>query len=92
MFVPKGPINNIPALIQMMAWRRIGGKPLSEPMMVNLLMHICVTLPQWVNTNVGGPYRTLFPIAPFMLALYSIKIEQPAGYGSFIPEIFAHII
>ena len=42
-FVPKGPINNIPALVQIMAWRRSGGKPLSEPMMVSLLTHICVT-------------------------------------------------
>ena len=33
-FVPKGPINNIPALVQIMAWRRSGNKPLSEPMMV----------------------------------------------------------
>ena len=49
-FVPKGPINNIPALVQIMALRRPGGKPLSEPMMVILLMHICVTRPQWVNT------------------------------------------
>ena len=32
-FVPKGPINNIPALVQIMAWRRTGDKPLSEPMM-----------------------------------------------------------
>ena len=32
-FVPKGPINNIPALVQIMAWCRIGDKPLSEPMM-----------------------------------------------------------
>ena len=39
--VPLGQINNIPALIQIMAWRRPGGKPLSEPMMVSLLMHIC---------------------------------------------------
>ena len=29
-FVPKGPINNIPALVQIMAWRRSGDKPLSE--------------------------------------------------------------
>ena len=29
-FVPKGPINNIPALVQIMAWRRPGDKPLSE--------------------------------------------------------------
>ena len=48
-FVPKGPINNIPALVQIMAWRRPGDKPLSEPMMVSLPMHLCVTLPQWVN-------------------------------------------
>ena len=48
-FVPKGPTNNIPALVQIMVWRRPGDKPLSEPMMVTLLMHICVTRPQWVN-------------------------------------------
>ena len=48
-FVPKVPINNIPALVQIMAWRRPGDKPLSEPMMVSLLTHICVTRPQWVN-------------------------------------------
>ena len=48
-FVPKVRINNIPALVQIMAWRRPGDKPLSEPMMVNLLTHICVTRPQWVN-------------------------------------------
>ena len=32
-FVSKSPINNIPALVQIMAWRRPGDKPLSEPMM-----------------------------------------------------------
>ena len=48
-FVPKGPINNNPALVQIMAWRRSGDKPLTEPMMVSLLTHICVTRPQWVT-------------------------------------------
>ena len=33
-FVPKVWINNIPALVQIMAWCRPGDKPLSEPMMV----------------------------------------------------------
>ena len=47
-FVPKGPINNITALVQIMAWRRPGDKSLSEPMMVSLLTHICVTRPQGV--------------------------------------------
>ena len=32
-FVPKGQINNIPVLVQIMAWRRTGDKPLSEPIM-----------------------------------------------------------
>ena len=48
-FVPEGPINNNPALVQIMAWHRSGDKPLSEPMMFSLLTHICVTRPQWVN-------------------------------------------
>ena len=48
-FVPKGPIHNTPALVQMMAWRRPGAKPFSEPMVVSLLTHICVTRPQWVR-------------------------------------------
>ena len=33
-FVPKIPINNIPALVQILAKRRSGDKPLSEPVMV----------------------------------------------------------
>ena len=45
-FVPKGPINNIPALVQIMAWRRPGDKPLSEPMMASSPTHICVTRTQ----------------------------------------------
>ena len=50
-FVPRGPIDNIPALVQIMAWRRVGDKPLFEPMMVSLLTHICVTRPQWVKSD-----------------------------------------
>ena len=50
-FVRKGPINNMPSLVQIMAWRRPGDKPLSEPMMIILLTHICVTRPQWVKRN-----------------------------------------
>ena len=50
-FVPKGPINNIPALVEIMAWRRPGDKPLSEPRMESLLTHVCVTRLQWVNLH-----------------------------------------
>ena len=48
-FVSKGPINNIPGLVQIMAWRRPGDKPLSEPMMARLLRYICITRPQWAK-------------------------------------------
>ena len=50
-FVPKVRINNLPALVQITAWCRPGDKPLSEPMMVSLLTHICVTRPQWVKVQ-----------------------------------------
>ena len=58
-FVPKGPINNIPALVHIMAWRCPGDKPLYEPMMVCLLTHICVTRPQWVNLIVSTRHFTV---------------------------------
>ena len=44
-FVPEGSINNISALVQIMAWRRPGDKLLSEPVMDSLLTHI------WVNEH-----------------------------------------
>ena len=50
-FVPKGPIDNVPALVNIMAWRQPGNKPLSQPMVVRLLMQ-----PQWVKWRLQG-YR-----------------------------------
>ena len=49
--VPKVPINKIPALVQIMAWRRPGDKSWSETMMVTLLTHICATRLQWFWEN-----------------------------------------
>ena len=48
-FAPGGQINNMPALVQIMAWCWSGDKPLSEPMLVSLLMQICITWLQWVK-------------------------------------------
>ena len=42
-------INDIPALVHIIAWCRPGDKPLSEPMRVSLPTHICVTRFQWVK-------------------------------------------
>ena len=57
-FVPKGRNNNIPALVQIMAWRRSGDKALSEPVVVRSPTHICVARPQWVNA-ICWPVRHL---------------------------------
>ena len=49
-FIPKGPINNIAALVQIIAWCCLPcDKLLSEPVMVSLLTHICVTRLQRLN-------------------------------------------
>ena len=55
-FVPKVRINNIPALIQIMAWRRPGGKPLSEPRAACLpdafMRHsVSMSFNQWIRVN-----------------------------------------
>ena len=42
-FILNVPINNISALVKILALRRSGDKPLSERIMVSLLTHICVT-------------------------------------------------
>ena len=57
-FVPKGPINNIPALVQIMAWRRSGHKPLSEPIIVYWRIYASLGLNKlMVNYNYLGHGR-----------------------------------
>ena len=56
----KGSINNIPALVQIMAWHRSGYKPLCESMMVSLLMHICITPPQWGKSLSRARYMAVY--------------------------------
>ena len=58
-FVPKYPINNIPILVQIMVCYRPGDKPLSEPMMIILLTHICVTRPQLVKFRFVRKYNIM---------------------------------
>ena len=76
-FVPRGPINNIPTLIQVMAWRRPGDKSLSEPMMVRLPTHICVTRPQWVeyvSTYILVPHKTIILIFIYLIFMSHIVL------------------
>ena len=85
-FVPKGSISNIPALVQIMAWRRPGDKPLSEPMIINLLTEKCVTRPQWVNetvVNVIFIQTLLYQIRVFLIInVLFMRINKPAPMSS----------
>ena len=36
-YVPQSPIDNKPALVQVMAWRRTGDKPLPGPMVTQFI-------------------------------------------------------
>ena len=67
-FVPDGSIDNIPVLV-----RRPGDKPLSEPMMIRLPTHICVTRSQWVNTLGSGEIVAVLPI----FEMYFLKWKLP---------------
>ena len=48
-FILRGTLNNIRAVVYMMAWRWPGDKPLFVPILYSLLTHLCGTRPQWVN-------------------------------------------
>ena len=86
-YVPKGPINNIPTFVQIMAWRRSGDKPLSKPMMVGLPAHICVTRPQWVNGPVCGRRDT--ETLSTLLSLYEGNPPTNDGFPHKGPVIYS---
>ena len=52
-FVPKVRIINISALVQIMACRLVGAKPLSEPIMVSFVTRVCDTRPQWAKAEIA---------------------------------------
>ena len=85
-FVPKGPINNIPALVQIMAWCRPGNKPLSEPMVVNLPTHICVARPQWVKELVI--WESVLAVHQFLFI--SMFVSHASMHYLLILQIFIH--
>ena len=67
-----GSINNNPALVKIVAWRRPGDKPLSEPRMESLLMHRCVTRPQWVKQPLNS---TILELSSLRMQVCTILIK-----------------
>ena len=83
-FVPNGRSSSVPALVQIMAWRRPGDKPLSEPMMIILLTHICVTRPQWVN----GGASILYTYYKYTNVTFESMLQDTSGeYGDIAPYV-----
>ena len=92
-FIPKGPINNIPALVQIMAWCWPGDKPLSEPMMVNLLTHICVTRPKWVNNGLSLNHNhQIVRRAVFTFTEIHVLFRQLCHYARLILRKYTHVV
>ena len=87
-FVPKGPNNNIPALVQIMAWRRPGDKPLSEPMMVSLTTHICVTRPQWDIPHFIRKHKCVCVFIKFIHITTPQLVENHSQWGHDYPHLF----
>ena len=81
-----GPINNIPASVQIMGRRRPGAKALSELVMVRLLTHICITRSQWVNalSHHRQPQRC---VRFFFLKIFC---EFSLNVGDFVDKITSH--
>ena len=70
-FVSKCPIYD------MMAWRRWGDKPSSEPTLTILLTHICITRPQWLNVVDDFVIKTLtvdWPMTYGRIGNYAVTI------------------
>ena len=84
-FVPRGPINNIASLVQIMSWCGPGDKPLFEPMMVRLLKHIR-TRPQWDIMIKHHFTKMRFPTTAYF---YSTKVcDIHILYSTFTTMIF----
>ena len=82
-FVLMVPINNIPSLVQLVAWHWSGDKPLSEPMMVSLLTNICVTRPQWVKNLIRETVPPLWWV-PAFIAANNDHIHQSIKFIAFL--------
>ena len=76
-FVPKGPINNIPSLVQLMAWRRTDDNPLSEP---SLPTYIRVSRPWWLKDSSPSKWRVTWTNGFSDCSRFaSISIYNPAA-------------
>ena len=68
-----------------MVWCRSGDKPLSEPMMVSLLTHICVIRPQWVKLLSISSITWVPQIFRLIKTVHVIGTKHPTHYEATVP-------
>ena len=78
-FVHKIGFNNIPALVQIMPWRRWGDKLLSEQMMVSLLTHICAT--RGLFTATYNQNKLIISCVKRLFIIYDMKHSFLINWG-----------
>ena len=73
----KDQINNVLALVPIMAWRRSGDKPFSETSVIRLPTHICVIRPQlqYIPRNM----HTAFALLCFVVVIHWLIFPYPSG-------------
>ena len=59
-----------------MPWRRLGDKPLSAPMMLNILNHICVTRPQTAIVLLPLRHNTAFQAIHYNDVMMGAMVSQ----------------
>ena len=59
-FCPRDPINYNPALVQIMAWRRPGDKPLSQTIVINILIYASSGLNELMMDHCSGAETKIF--------------------------------
>ena len=88
-FVTKGSINNIPALVQIMAWRRPGDKPLCEPMLTQFTLALQwksqylerhSAFPNGVSCLLSWPKKGHLEAAPISMWLERLYIKLALWY------------
>ena len=95
---PYGLINNMPTLVQMMAWRLPGNKPWFELIMVNLPTHRRIILPQRVNSDLDvlisiPTIACTFPLSIHPLVHMCVFFNlSPCKHLYFLYKAYTHII
>ena len=90
-FVPKGSINNNPALVEIMAWRHLGDKPLSQLMMVFQHIFTSLCLNKLMSNSALWRWRPCLKIL-VSWSMYKNDPWKDVKYYKYRLSVFTHCI